>query len=262
MTRILIIIFLLNSLLSSAQKRAVYEDINFDSSYNIIALGSSFHDYDKDSKIYNFWVNNVDDMNNIKKEWVVKTVRPKIAIEEYTIVIYISKDKQLVDSRLLIYPKQGIMHFANTWYDFDIKKFFKVQAAHPLNFHSQSFKLNSILEFAFFKDSIQNIPSFLFLTDPPTTFEGQFTIIAPRTTDPDSWNFALSDINKELIALAPLKKYETHYAMNDKFNLGNTEKVKIRVDCSKALYDAYKSMINEKEEWIPSTVDTKVVFKD
>ena len=264
MTRILFTLFLFNALSSSAQYTPVYKDLNFDSSYNIIALASSFHDHEKDSKIYNFLIDNVEDMNNIKKEWTIKRTHPKnkISIEENSIVVYVTKDRQLVDSRLLIYPNQGIVHFGAYWYDFDMKAFLKVQAAHPLIFHSQIFKLNSILEFAFFKDSIQNVPSFLFLTDPPITFEGQFTIVAPRSLDPDSPMFVLSDINKELNAIAPSQKFDAKYSMNDKFNLENTEKVKITVQCSKALYDSYKSGFKEKGEWIPSTIDTKVVFKD
>ncbi|MGH2647700.1 MAG: hypothetical protein ACRDE8_09040 [Ginsengibacter sp.] len=262
MRRILLIFFVVGSFNSEAQKFSVFENINFDSTYSVIALSSSFRDYNKDSKAYSFLVNDVEDLNKIKKEWTVKTIKPTISIEEYSISINIVKDKQLVNSQLLIYPNQGIIKARNNWYYFDMKKFNEILASHPLNYHSQTFKFDTDLDFAFFYDSIQNTPSYLFLFEPYFEFEGYFNIIAPRTADPDSPVFVLSEINKELEKLSPTTKFRAQQVLNDKFNLEHTDKVKIKVECSKKLYGTYNNKNNIKEDWIPSTFDTKVIFKD
>ncbi|MEO8416331.1 MAG: hypothetical protein ABI472_21900 [Ginsengibacter sp.] len=262
MRRILYIFFVFNAIFSRAQKFSVFEDINFDSTYSVIALSSSFSDHNKDSKTYSFLIGNVEDLNKIKREWTVNIVQPTISIEEYSISIYIVKDKQLVNSRLLIYPGQGIIKARNNWYHFDMKKFNEIQTRYPLHSHSQTFKFDTDLDFALFYDSIHNTPSYLFLFEPYFEFEGHFDIIASRTSDPDSPISVLSAINKELEKLAPQEKMQAQHVLNDKFNLEHTDKVKIKVESSKKLYDAYHNKVNIKEKWIPSTFDTKVIFKD
>jgi hypothetical protein len=254
---------ILDSLLSSGQRVSVFDKISFDSSYTVIALSSSFHDINTDSKAFCFLVNKMEDLNEIKKDWTVKNIRPRISLEENIINIFILKDKELINSELLIYPKQGIIHMGDYWFDFDMAKFNKIQVSHPLNYHSQTFHFEAYLDYVNFKDSIEEIPTFLFMFEPTKKeFEGHFNIIAPRTSDNDSPIFVLSDITKELEKLSPSKNFRTQQVMNDKFNLENTKKVKIQVEGSKALYDAYKSKYKEKDEWIPSTLDAKVIFKD
>ena len=38
--------------------------------------------------------------------------------------------------------------------------------------------------------------------------------------------------------------------------------MRIRIKCSKALYDRYDNKRREKGEWMPATFDTKVIFKE
>lgn len=263
MKQLLFIFFNVSSLFSTGQKFSVFENVNFDSSYTVIALSSSFYDMNSDSKEFAFLVNNIHDLNRIKKEWTVKTIRPQLSIEDKSISIYILKDKQLVSSNLLIYPKQGIIKSRANWFDFDMAKFNKIQVSHPLNYHSKTFKFDVYFNYMLFKDSIQTTPSYLFHFEPKRNeFEGHFNIIVPIDYEKDSPIIILSDINKELGNQMPSQNFKAQYIMNDKFNLENKKKVKFKVECSKAFYETINNTFNEKDEWIPSTFNTKVFFKN
>ncbi len=263
MRYLILFCFLLKGLLSFEQKTSVLSSYEFDSTYSIVALSSSFNDINNDSKKFCFYVNKLSDLNEMKQDWIIKNVRPTISLEQYSISIFVLRNKNIVSSELLIYPEQGIIHYGNSWYDFDFKKFKNVQTKNPLNYHSQSFSFINYLDYSFFKDSIQNNPNFLFLFEPTAKkFEGYFNLISSRSSDPDSPLFVLHDINEELKAEFPSEKFEVENVVNDKFNIGNKEEVKTKIKCSKALYDKYENKSRKKEDWIPSTFDTKVIFKE
>jgi len=245
-----------------AQRFSVFETYNFDSTYYIVAMGSSFKDPGKDSKAYNFFVDNVAEMKRMKEEWTVKTMVPHIFYDQDMIDLFIMKDSQLVNTQIMIYPKQGVIRARNNWYDFDMKKFEDIEKRYPLNYHSKTFQFASDLDFALFYDSIENTPSYIFLFEPHFLFEGHFDIIAPRSPDPASPIFVLSDINKELEALTPAKNFRAQGILNDPFNEEHTDKTKIMVESSKKLYDRYKNRFNIKGAWIPSIFESKVFFRD
>jgi hypothetical protein len=261
MKRILFIFWLMNFYKVSAQRFSVFEDIAFDSSYSVAATSSSFH-YNADSSKYSFLVTDIKELSKMKTEWEVKKIRPKISIEENIIRIFVIKDRQLVNSSVVIYPEQGIIKARNNWYEFDMEKFTTIQSANPFNYRSQFFEFETHLKFALFNDSIQDTPFFLFLLPPFVEYEGHFDIIASRSADNDSPIFVLSDLNKELARKAGSQKFNASLVMNDSFNLEQTKKVLIKVQCAKSLYDAYNKKFREKGKWEPSTYDARVFFKE
>src|SRR5436309_1566518 len=145
MKSLILISFLFQAIVSLGQKVSVFDTLEFDSSYSLAALSSSFSNINTDSKEYCFYVDNLAELNKVKKDWTVKNVIPIISLEEYSISIFLLQNKTIVSSDLLIYPKQGIIHYKNTWYDFDMKKFEKVQSENPLQYHSQSFSFINYL---------------------------------------------------------------------------------------------------------------------
>ena len=245
-----------------AQKKSVFKNINFDSSYRILALSSSFTHPEEVSNENCFLVDSLPDMQTMKNEWIVKNAVATLHLEANSIDLYITKNKELISSNFIIYPRQSIINIENSWYDFDIKKFTQIQKTHPLQYHSQSFQFDTYLAYAFFRDSVRNRSDFLFLFEPTLPFEGSFYITISRTADKDSPIFVLDDLNKELEKISSAKAFTAIHPINDDFNLHHTDKVRILVQGSKALYNAYQNKHTLKGEWIPATFDTKVIFKD
>jgi len=245
-----------------AQPIEVFKNIDFDSTYCIIGIGQNTNNLKEQVPDLTFIIDNPEELKKIKQEWVVTTIRPKISRENPDITIHVTKNKQLEGRFKLLYPIQGIINTDNHWYDFNSELFMQLIKTHPLKYHTQIFTFANQLDYAFFTDSIQSVPSFLFLFEPRLTYQGKFFIIAHRSPDPASPIFVLRDINLELERLCPSKKFIAQEVINDPFNLENTSKVKIRVECSKDLYDAYKSRFKEKSEWQPTLIQTKVFFRD
>ena len=149
---------------------------------------------------------------------------PRINLEQYIITIFVLHDKTIVSSDILIYPQQGILHYEGSWYDFDMKKFKKIQTENPLRYHSQSFSFVDFLDYTFFRDSIQNLPNVLFLFEPrPKKFEGYFYVTAPRSSDSNSPIFAGSNVTVELKDQFPGEKFEVDNIINDSFNINNKQ---------------------------------------
>lgn len=256
---------LLSSIISFCQKSSVFKNVDFDSTFSIVGMPISFLETKKEdvNNDFCFYFNKVDDLNELKKDWIVKNVRPNISLEEYTITLYVIKGKLIYDNQLIIFPKQGIIHYANRWYDFDMKKFSQTIKDHALKYHSQYFAFDTWLNYFRFRDSVMQTPNYLFIIEPSKNkFEGYFDIISSRTLDPNSPIFVLHDINEELKAKFDSDEFHASEMTDDSFNIANKTKVKIRVECSKAVYEKYKAKFREKGEWTTYPIDARVFFKD
>lgn len=248
---------------ANSQPVAVFKDFTFDSTYSLVALSTAFSDPARDPQEFSFYVNNLNDLTEMQRQWVLTTKRPRVSIEHSSIDLYLLKGGYLVSSRWMIYPEQGIMHYGDSWYDFDMKKFRKVQQKHALHYHSQRFAFDSLVDFAFFRDSLQGTPNFLFLFEPGATkFKGSFNVILPGSGDSNGNLFAMSDLNKELKAKFPSETFEVSMVINDSFNLANKNKLRLKVECAKTFYEKFRGEGKETEDWMPYKLETRVIFKD
>ena len=244
------------------QQVHVFEGIPLDSSYSIVAYTIPFTQGQGDSLQYSFYVHDPVELKRMKAQWVVHRIVPRFSLEGSSVNLFVIKDKQLVNTQIMIYPRQGIIRTHGTWYDFDMKKFREVQSACPLSFHSGNFQFSNDLDFELFQDSIREVPSFLFLLGPDVHYEGYFDLICSRSPDPDSPILILSDINRELGALTSPENFSAEHLLNDPFNLSHRDLVKIRVHCARSLYTRYQVKGRIKGPWVPATFDAKVIFHD
>lgn len=263
MKYLLTLIFLLLFKISSyGQKSVFFKGIEFDSSYSIIGIGQGY-DNSHDS-LPGFWflIDRPEDMVRLKQNWVFKNPVPTIKMEEKTIEIYIIRDKRLINPGGLIFPLQGIIKSEYNWYPFDTAELVRLHKEHPFKYHTETRKFDTFLQYVAYANSIIHDSALLFFFEPSLGYEGKFEIIANRSADPSSPIFVLSDINKELKALAPENSFQAGHVINDSFNIANSRKVKITVECSKALYDKYKSKWTEKGDWQPSIIKIKTFWRD
>ena len=256
-----LIVFLSLASFALGQKRAVFENIAFDSTYSLVAFSQSFSHPGAQGSDNCFYVKDPEALNQIKKDWIVRGGPSRISLEPSSINVFVMRNKYLVNSAVLIYPAQGIVHVGNRWYDFDMAKFRKVQKAYPVHLHSRVFSFDSVVHYAFFRDSVRQLPNFLFMFEPSRNeYEGHFNITASRSQD--SPIFIAHDLKKEIEGAFPQEHVRVSEVMNDPFNLENKDKVHIQVECSKALYEQYGSKLGEKGPWVPATIDTRVFFRD
>ncbi len=245
-----------------AQQSEPFKGIDFDSSFCILGVAENHGGLEESMQKFTFIIDNPDDMIKLKKEWIFKNQVSKISIEPKPINIFIIRDKRLFNPGSLIYPIQGIIKSGNNWYEFDTSKLIQLHQDHPLKYHTKKYRFDTYTQYAAFGNSLLHDSSLLFFFQPNLTYEGKFTIIAHRTSDPASPAFALRDINKELELLAPSNTFQASYITNDSFNIATIDRVKITVECSKTLYDKYKSRRNKKGEWIPSVIEIKAYWRD
>ena len=244
------------------QKSEFFKDIDFDSSFCIIGIGQSL-DKNADTLLrFNFVIDNPEDMQRLKREWVFKSPVRNISIETVSFDIFIVKDKRVFNRGGMIFPRQGIIKSGDNWYRFDTAALIKLNRDHPLKFRTRWYNFNSYTKYAAFGNSILNDSSLLFFTEPSLRYEGKFVIIVNRSNDPDSPIWAMADINKELKELAPEHTYTVSNALTDSFNIVNKRKTKIEVNCSKSLYDKYKSKRSDIGEWQPSLIDIKTFWRE
>ena len=256
-------LFLFASVISSGQKVPVFRGINFDSSYSLVALASSFSNPGEDVQEFSFVVNELADLNEIQQNWVAKSVRSSISVEAYSINLFLVKNGYLVNSQWMIYPDQEIINFGNRWYNFDMKKFLKVQKTHALHYHSQTFEFDNIMQFALFRDSLQRTSNFLFMFEPTRkNFEGCFHLFCAKSSNGDDVAFVMHDINKELQSRFPNDKFKLSVPVNDPFNLDNKDRVKLTIECSKSFYEQYRTSGRQTDTWTPYKIDSKVIFKN
>ncbi len=247
-----------------AQKFDLFNNIDFDSSYTIIGIGQGYDHKIQDS-LQQFWfyLDNPADMENLKKDWAFKSIVQSInGFEESTIDVFIIKDKRRVNTGGLIFPNQGIIHSGNHWYRFDTARLNVLHQEHPLKYHTEKKQFDAYSKYASFGNSILNDTALLFFFEPSVGNEGQFTIITSRTDDPGSPVDALEKLNEELFKLAPAGNFQAILETKDPFNISSTKKVKIRVECSRSLYDLYKNKKNEKSEWQLAPIEIKTFWKD
>jgi len=202
-------------------------------------------------------------MENLKKDWAFKSTVDHVNMyEKEDIEIFIVKDKRLVNAGGLIYPNQGAINSGGHWYRFDTSRLNVLHQEHPLKYHTEKKKFDAYSKYASYGNSILNDTALLFFFEPSLRYEGLFTIITNRTEDPGSPVDALENLNKELSKLAPVNSFQAILETKDSFNLSSTKKVKIKVECSRSLYDQYKNKKNEKSDWQPAVIEIKTFWKD
>lgn len=260
----LLVAGLICQLSAFAQKFDLFNNIDFDSSYQIIGIGQGYDHKIQDS-LPQFWfyLDNPVDMENLKKDWAFKSIVEHVNMyEKEDIQIFIVKDKRLVNAGGLIYPNQGIINSGSRWYRFDTSRLNVLHSEHPLKYHTEKKQFAVYAQYASYGNSLLIDTALLFFFEPSLRYEGQFTIITNRTDDPGSPVDALENLNKELSKLAPAKNFQAILETKDSFNISSTKKVKIKVECSRSLYDKYNNKKNEKGEWQPSPIEIKTFWKD
>ena len=239
-----------------------FKSITFDSTYAVIGIGPHWNDSEDNLERFCFILDKTEDLLKLKQDWVFNKKVTKIGIENNTLNIFVTKEKDLIHGFGMIQPVQGIIKSENNWYKFDTTELLKLHKEHPLKYHTQKLVFDTHLDFSKYYSGIMEQPSFMFLFEPYSKYEGKFIVTANRTSDPDSPIFSLNDLNKELSVLVSKESFNASIVINDSFNLQNRDKVKLTVEYSKELYGMYKNKKNEKGEWQPAKIETKVFWRD
>ncbi len=248
--------------ISNGQPIRPFKDQVFDTSYMIISIASRTTTTDGRSP-YNFYVNNIAELNAIKKTWKLKDFHPKLQMEDSSVSIYVVKGKELMEVPLLIFPQQGIANYKNMWYDFDMEKLLAVAQKHPLKCRSQYFSFEMYTEYIFFEDSIQTDPNFLFLFKPTAhTYPGYFDLFVKKEASSAPEVNALEAINKEIPIRFSNEKFHATVSVKDTTNGTKADEVRIRIECSETLYQKYRHADTRKSPWTVFPFDTRVYFKD
>jgi hypothetical protein len=243
------------------QKTVFLKEFDFDSSYAVIGLGESFQG--RGDSLSRFWfiLENPDDMNALKKDWILKK-EPIRTIEFNSISVFITRNKQRVQGGALIYPLQGCINVQDVWYKFDTAKLDRLHKEHPLKFHTETRRYDTFQHYVADANGLLRDSLLLFFFEPTLTYEGSFTITASKTNSPGSDILVGSDINKELQNLAPAGSFTASPVLNDSFNISSPDKVRITVHSAKSLYDKYKGRHVEKGAWQPAGIEMKIFWRD
>jgi hypothetical protein len=245
-----------------AQKSQYFKDIAFDSSYSVVGLCQG-HGLPGDS-LERFWfeVDDLAELNKLKTEWVFKNPVERLHVEDYSVNIFIIKNKREVGFWSLIWPLQGLILCNTHYYHFDTTELLKLHAAHPLHYRSQHLVFDTYRHYADYANRIIHDPKLLFFYEPSLKYEGQFIIITHRRSDPANPYVVTRDVTNELQEFDASRKFEASYPVTDSFNIAHTDWVKIVVQCSKTLYDAYHAEGRNKGPWEPAPIDITVFWRD
>jgi hypothetical protein len=261
--RCLVGLFLLSGPPALGQKALFFKNIPFDSSYTILGIGQGYGKSVDSMERFWFMLTDLADIQKLNKDWALsKQVRPEIH-DEPDIGIYIIRDKRLAAPMGLIYPQEKMVTpGAGRWYTFDTAKLIALHAAHPLHYHWEKKRFQTYVQYAAYGNSIVQDPKLLFFIEPSLRYEGQFTIMARRTTDDLSTIFVASDVRKELIFLTPSNTFEVGVTVNDSFNQARKDSVKVTVKCAKSLYDQYIPIGRVKGPWQPALIEIATFWRD
>ena len=262
MKKLCLFIFSLSTLVCSGQKVALFNDIDLDSSYQVIGLVQG-HGKSVDS-LERFWflIDHPAEMQQLQREWVFKDRISHLQIEAVGVDIYVIKEKRPIANFALIFPKQRIINVQNNWYRFDTSWLVKLHAAHPLQYRSEKRNFETYNQYATYGNSLLNDSNLLFFFEPSLRFEGKFSVFARRTADPADPIFIMHDITNECRELAPPSSFNVRYPLNDSFNLSRNDSVKIVVECSKVLYEKYREKHRLKGPWEPAKIETTTFWRN
>ncbi|MFT3932697.1 MAG: hypothetical protein QM726_03695 [Chitinophagaceae bacterium] len=247
-----------------SQKFEFFKGLTIDSNYIILGQGQG---YDKTAdSLERFWfiLDKPEDIMQFRKDFKLGKKASHVDFGDKNLIdINIIKNKKQVGVEGVFYPFQE--KFASNgkgWYELDTSLLAKLHNEHPLKYHTQKFLFDNYAEYNFFVDSIETVPSFLYMDEPKLQYEGKFTVIVDR--DPETSNplFLEIDLKKEIALLLPENKFHVYTVINDKFNTESKTKVKITVEGPKTLYDRYSNSKNIKGEWEKNLIDPKVYFSD
>ncbi len=263
MKQFFILLTLLFSEEAFSQKFEILKDVNIDSSYIVLCMGQGYDKTFDSLERFGFILDKPEQILELKQGLNLKRKAQNIIIDKNSIDIGIVQNKKLIRTEGVFYPMQGkFLTNGKGWYYFDTAFLVKLHLEHPLKYHSEKFSFDTYLNYSFFKDSIENVSSFLYLDEPNLKYEGKFSLIVKKNPETSSSIFAEIDLKKELALLISANKFHTYSVMNDKFNIDNKDKVEIIIECPKYLYDKYSNKENIKGKWQPNLIEAKVYFKD
>lgn len=253
--------FMLLVLCGSGQKVALFKAIDFDSSYQVIGLVQGFGKLTDSLDRFWFLIDNPVEMRQLQSKWVFKDPVSNLKTEEAVVDIFVIKQKRPIANYAMIYPKQQIINVQGRWYRFDTSWLGKLHAAHSLNYRSEKRSFETFSQYAAYGNSLLNDSNLLFFFEPSLRFEGKFSVIARRTSDPADPVFILRDITNECRALAPEGGFSVRQPLNDSFNLSRRDSVKIEVEGSRGLYDRYHEKRRFKGAWEPTKIQTTTFWR-
>jgi len=253
----LTILFFISPLLSCSQDIQYYKDYKFDNSYTVIGIGPH---WSKDKTIYRqfqFIVDNPTDLNKLKKEWVFNKEVENVD-EQDNFNLYVIKNKKMVFWGS-INPSIPNIRYNGKCYYFDTMLLSKLAHDHPLNYKRVNDTFPSIAAYKTYYDSAIKQKDFLFLYEPETKFEGNFTVTFDKTDLINSPKAASEILKKEFGNTN--EKSDISYSLDEynKQNLG--KKMRMTIDCNKSLFDKYSSSQYPKSDWHPAIIEAASFWK-
>jgi len=239
-----------------------FKDVVFDDSYTIIGLGQGFGKSVDSLERFWFILENRADIKKLKRDWVFTRPIRHVQYEKMNFDVFVVKDKRVVTHRGVIYPQQGAVTVASGWFFFDTTKLIHLHEEHPLHYIKKIIRFDTYIQYAAYGNSVLHDPTLLFFYEPSLGFEGSFEILTHRTPEPVSMVNAQEAINKEMEVLDPSTHFQVILPLTDSFNRANTDRVKLIVECSKAVYTKYEHEGREKGPWQPTPIEIISYWRD
>jgi hypothetical protein len=241
------LIILSLSILSSlkAQKVALFENVEFDSSTSIVCFPS-----ESNPEQYSFVINTQADFNQLKRDWVFdkKEFGKK---PTNSLAIYIVKNK--VGKWIgTIYPGISKITTVHDSYIFDTTLLALLAEKQPFHCQIKRETFKNRKEYVSQYNKVINEKNYLFSFG-PGKWDGSFKIIVPST---DSTNTPVSAINvleSKFSTFTASECYSLRYELNED-NRDYKKSFKITVDCIQSVYENYNDPIFEKVEWKPEPI--------
>jgi hypothetical protein len=246
-----------------AQVDEFFKGIDFDSSYTIVGLSQS-HGMPVDTfSRFCFVIDDPAVMDSLKKKWVFTEPVYSVDFADANFNIYVVRFGRIAVPTGVIYPTQGAVVSSNRhWHKFDTAELVRLHIAHPLHFREEIKRFDTWNEYVTYGNNLSRDSNLLLFFEPSMLFEGKFDIITNRTPDASSPVFVMADINKELAKLTAKSKFQADVILNDTFNMAHLDKVKIRVRCSKDLYERYDVNGRDKGPWQPIPIEITIFWRD
>ncbi len=246
MKRLISTVSLFISLSCLGQKAEFFKKFNFDKSYSVIGIGPHWATKGDTYKRFSFFVDKLEDLNNLKKEWVFKQKSEVIAQQNH-FSVYILKDKKIVGDGV-INPSFSNIRADEGWYYFDTALLEEVAKKHFLNYTVHEDTFSTTQTYFSFYAKIKEDSSFLFLFPPDLEFEGSFRVSVRKTDELSSPKAAIEELERKFNLLTTKDKYHTTYVL-DEYNLKNQNQWTLTVQADKLLFDKFNDDIFIKDKW-------------
>lgn len=231
---------IVGAIMSSNRQKSVklFNSYTFDTTDAIIGIGFFDSTYNNSDR-FSFIIDKIDDLNELKKSWKFKAVKP--VKDKHAFTIYFTKDKVIQSSWLIFLESKAIATYEG-YYNFDTMLLSKLHTKSPLAYNVHFDTISNKNDFPRFRDSVIVDPTFLFLEEPNMFYEGSFDIMLKEGA-----KISTEDIEKRIVRrfkrITPKPAYYVYLKEGGKT---------YSVMCSQSVSEQFSDPDLQKSGWVPS----------